>query len=195
MLGGWHFGSKMTFLCHLTWWLTTFSCNQQGWLTSSNLTYSFDFSLFSCILRWQSRHDLGANSSKMEEPNVDERKRPMGFYTSTTIMQGISKGVHKHILGHVMDLTYLTWIFSLCWAEQIWFAQSFPPIHPFSTFVTPTFGSTMLVQGVGRHGGIFGIYGIKDLWVMGRRFLMWGCQGILVLRHILYNNHRFYIQH
>ncbi len=41
---------------------------------------------------------------------------------------------------------------------------------------------------------IFGIYGIKDLWVMGRSFLMWGRQGILVLHHILHSNHRFYIQ-
>jgi hypothetical protein len=56
-----------------------------------------------------------ANSSRMEEPNVDERKQPMGFCTSTTYYQG----VHKQILRQVMDLTYFTWIFSMCWVEQI----------------------------------------------------------------------------
>jgi hypothetical protein len=45
-----------------------------------------------------------------------------------------------------MDLTCLIWIFNLCWAEQLRIAYSFPPTHPSSTFVAPTFGSTMLVQ-------------------------------------------------
>jgi hypothetical protein len=44
----------------------------------------------------------------MEEPNVDEQKQAMGFCASITIMRGISKGVYQQILGHVMDLSYLT---------------------------------------------------------------------------------------
>jgi hypothetical protein len=54
-----------------------------------------------------------ANSSKMEELNADEQKHIMGFHTCTTTMPRISKGVHKWILGQVMDLTCLTWMFSL----------------------------------------------------------------------------------
>jgi uncharacterized membrane protein len=85
-------------------------------------------------------------------------------------MQGITESDCRRILGQVMDVTYLTWILSYFWVEQVRFAQFFPPTHLYSTFVTPTFGSVMLVQG----GDILGIYGIIDLWVMGRRFLMWG---------------------
>jgi hypothetical protein len=36
-----------------------------------------------------------SHSSSMEEPNVDERERAMGFHTSTITMQGISKGIRK----------------------------------------------------------------------------------------------------
>jgi hypothetical protein len=60
-----------------------------------------------------------ANSSKMEEPNANEQGRAMGFHIGTTIVQGISKGFRKWILGQVMDLTCFTWIFSLCWVEQV----------------------------------------------------------------------------
>jgi hypothetical protein len=48
------------------------------------------------------------NSSRMEEPNVDEQKQAMRFCTSITIMRGISKGVYQQILGRVMDLSCLT---------------------------------------------------------------------------------------
>ncbi len=43
-------------------------------------------------------------------------------------------------------------------------------------------------------GAILGIYGITDLWVMGRRFLVWECQCILMLCHLLHNNHKFCLQ-
>jgi hypothetical protein len=36
-----------------------------------------------------------ANSSKMEEPNANEREQAMGFRTSTTIVQGIFEGVRR----------------------------------------------------------------------------------------------------
>jgi hypothetical protein len=51
-----------------------------------------------------------SHSLWLEEPNVDERERAMGFHISVF---GISKGVHKHTLGEVIDLNYLTWI-SIC---------------------------------------------------------------------------------
>jgi hypothetical protein len=62
-----------------------------------------------------------AKSSKMEEPNVDEQEQTMGFCISTTIVQGIFEGACRQILGQVMDFTYLTWIFNLCWVEQVQF--------------------------------------------------------------------------
>jgi hypothetical protein len=60
-----------------------------------------------------------ANSSKMEEPDGNERKQAMGFHTSTTIVQGIFKGACRQILGQVMEFTCLTWIFDLCWVKQV----------------------------------------------------------------------------
>jgi hypothetical protein len=57
------------------------------------------------------------NSSRMEEPNVDEQEQAIGFCTSIIVMRGIFKGVYRRILGHVMDLTCFTWILNLCWAE------------------------------------------------------------------------------
>jgi hypothetical protein len=53
----------------------------------------------------------------MEKPNVDEREKAMGFCIGTTIVQGISEGARKQILGQVMDLNCLTWIFILVLAE------------------------------------------------------------------------------
>jgi hypothetical protein len=50
----------------------------------------------------------------------------------------------------------------------------------------------ILVSYVGARGGILGVNGILDLWVMGKWFLMWGHQGILVLHHLLHNNHKFF---
>jgi hypothetical protein len=54
-----------------------------------------------------------SHSFSMEEPNAHETERAMGFCISTTIVQGISKGTCRRILGQVMDLNYLTWIFNL----------------------------------------------------------------------------------
>jgi hypothetical protein len=58
-----------------------------------------------------------SHSSSMEELNVNEREWAMGFCTSTTIMQDISKGAYRWILGQVMDLNCLTWIFCLILAK------------------------------------------------------------------------------
>jgi hypothetical protein len=99
----------------------------------------------------------------LEEPNVVEWKWVMGFCTCTIDVQGIP----KVLVDKYWDML---WISNFCWVEQVWYAQFFPPTHLYSTFVALTFGSIMLVQG----GDILGIYGIMDLWVTRRRFLMWG---------------------
>ncbi len=52
------------------------------------------------------------HSSSMEKPNIDEREHAMGFHTGAIGVQGISEETHRQILGQVMDLNYLTWIFS-----------------------------------------------------------------------------------
>jgi hypothetical protein len=54
-----------------------------------------------------------SHSSNLEEPTTDEKEQAMGFHTSTIVVQGISKGIHRWILGQVMDLNCLTWIFTL----------------------------------------------------------------------------------
>ncbi len=132
-----------------------------------------------------------ANSSRMEEPNVDEQERTMGFHTTTTTMQKLSKGTHKQILGQVMDIICLTWIFILCWAEQVRFALSFLPTHLYFTFVAPTFRLGMLVQRGGGHP-----WHLWDQGFMGngREVFYVRPHGILVLCHLLHNNHRFRLQ-
>jgi hypothetical protein len=67
------------------------------------------------------------HSSSMEEPNVDEKEQAMGFHIGTTIVQGSSKGACRWILGQVMDLNCLTWIFLLVLVEQRCFDQLHPP--------------------------------------------------------------------
>jgi hypothetical protein len=121
MPSGWHFGSNMILLCHLTWdWTPLIIIIKLGLPRAALLTI-LTFPYFHAFQNGGPSM-IYANSFKMEEPNANERKRPMGFCTSTTTMQGISKCVHKQILRQVMDLTYLTWIFSLCWVKQVRFA-------------------------------------------------------------------------
>jgi hypothetical protein len=85
------------------------------------------------------------HSFNMEEPNANEREWAMGFRTNTTIVQGISKGACRQILGQVMDFNYLTWIFNLVLAKQLRFGQSHPPTPPHLSFVAPFVGSSMAV--------------------------------------------------
>ncbi len=58
-----------------------------------------------------------SHSSNMEESNANERELAIGFHTCTTFVKGILKGTSKQILGQVMDLNYLTWIFNLALAD------------------------------------------------------------------------------
>jgi hypothetical protein len=69
-----------------------------------------------------------SHSSNMERPNANEKEQAMGLCTGTTIVQGIFEGVHKWILGQIMDFNCLTWIFNLVLAEQLCFGQLHPPI-------------------------------------------------------------------
>ncbi len=34
----------------------------------------------------------------------------------------------------------------------------------------------------------------RDLWVLGRKLVMWGCQNIVALRNIMHNNHKLHFQ-
>jgi len=86
------------------------------------------------------------NSSSMEELNVDERERAMGSRTYTSNVFNISKGTHNQILGQVMDLNCLTWVFCLTLAKQTYLDQYFLPTHPTSRFVAPLIGIVMLVR-------------------------------------------------
>jgi hypothetical protein len=88
-----------------------------------------------------------SHSSSMEEPNVDEKEQAMGFHSNTTIVQGISERACRQILGQVMDLNYLTWIFSLVLVEQLRFGRSHPPTPPHLSFVAPFVGSVVVMQG------------------------------------------------
>jgi hypothetical protein len=49
-----------------------------------------------------------SHSFSMEKPNADEKEQAMGFRISITIVQCISKGALRRILGQVMDLNCLT---------------------------------------------------------------------------------------
>jgi hypothetical protein len=64
-----------------------------------------------------------SHSSNLKEPTINEKEQAMGFHTSTIVVQGISKGTHRCILGQVMDSNYLTWIFTLVLVEQRHFAH------------------------------------------------------------------------
>ncbi len=74
----------------------------------------------------------------------------MGFYTTITFVPNIFEGVRMQILRQVMDINYLTWIFSLALAKQTHLAHFFPPTHPSHTCVAPPLGTAMSVQGGGR---------------------------------------------
>jgi hypothetical protein len=80
----------------------------------------------------------------MEKFNVDEMEWAMGFRICTTTMQGIFEGAHRRILGQVMDMNYLTWIFNLVLAKQLHFSQSHPPIPPHLSTIMAMQGGVML---------------------------------------------------
>jgi hypothetical protein len=117
----------------------------------------------------------------MEEPNVNEKERAMGFRTSTIFVQGIFEVARRWILGQIMDLNCLTWIFSLVLAKQLCFGQSHPFIPPHLSIIAPFIGLTMVMQGgvmLQHDKCILGNYGFKDakghLWVWNKKLVMSG---------------------
>jgi hypothetical protein len=117
----------------------------------------------------------------MEKPNANEKEWAMGFYSGTIPMQSISEGTCRLILGQVMDLSCLTWIFNLVSVKQLCFGQSHPLIPPHLSLVAPFVGSTMSMQrGVmlQQDKYILDNYGIMDvkghLWVWNMKLMMWG---------------------
>jgi hypothetical protein len=71
-----------------------------------------------------------SHSYNMEKPNTNEKEWVMGFYSGTIVMQTISKGACRLILGQVVDVNCFTWIFSLISVKQLCFGQSHHPLHP-----------------------------------------------------------------
>jgi hypothetical protein len=55
---------------------------------------------------------------QLVEPNANEREHAMGFSTGTTAVPGFLEAIQRQLLGQVIDLTCLSWILSLGWAEQ-----------------------------------------------------------------------------
>jgi hypothetical protein len=58
-----------------------------------------------------------STTQEMVEPNVGERERAMGFFTSTTNVPGLSEHQRRFLLGQAMDVNYMTWIVLLVVAE------------------------------------------------------------------------------
>jgi hypothetical protein len=121
-----------------------------------------------------------SHSSNIEKPNVDEKERATGFHIGTTNVQGISKGAYRRILGQVLDLNCLTWIFRLVLVEQRCFDPLHPPtFHPIFYLLHLLLGQLcQCIKGVMlQHDKyIFGNYGIKDakgdLWAWNRKLVM-----------------------
>jgi len=115
-----------------------------------------------------------SHSSNMEESNADERESAIGFHTCTTFVQGIFKGNYKQILGQVMDLKYLSWIFNLALANQRLFDQTHPPIPPTFSHVAFFIGLTMFVQG---EGWCYNMTSCAFLVIVGSRTfkVIYGC--------------------
>jgi hypothetical protein len=63
-------------------------------------------------------------AQEMVEPNVDERKRAMGFPTGSTKVPDILEQQCQFLLGQAMDLNCLTWVVSLVVAKQKRLASS-----------------------------------------------------------------------
>jgi hypothetical protein len=83
----------------------------------------------------------------MKEPNANEREQTMGLHISTNVVPNLSKCLQRHTLRLVMDLNCLTWILSLRLIEHRHFAQLCPLGEANLTFIAPTIGTIILVQG------------------------------------------------
>ncbi len=122
-----------------------------------------------------------SHSYNMEKPNTNEKEWVMGFYSGTIVMQNISEGACRLILGQVVDVNCFTWIFSIILVKQLCFGQSHPPTPPHLSLVAPFVGSIMLMQSgvmLQQNKYILGNYGIMDakghLWVWNKKLMMWG---------------------
>jgi hypothetical protein len=73
---------------------------------------------------WNSR------SSNMEKPNINKREWAMRFYGGTIPMQSNSERTCRLILGQVMDINCLTWIFNLVLVKQLFLANHNHSLHP-----------------------------------------------------------------
>jgi hypothetical protein len=95
-------------------WPPLIVVNRVG-LPQTSLPTFLNFPHFRAFKEWKPQDDLGWT---------------MGLHIGITTMFDISKGVHRSILGQVMNLNYFTWFLNLVLAKQTCLAQSFPFIHP-----------------------------------------------------------------
>jgi len=77
------------------------------------------------------------HSSSMEKPDADERNIPCGSTPAPKLCKAFLEKTHKQILGQVMDLNCLTWIFS-CLGRIVTF-WLITPTHSTPYFICCTF--------------------------------------------------------
>jgi hypothetical protein len=104
-------------------------------LPRTTLPTFLNFSHFHAFKNWGLGMIWDSHSSNMEKFNVNENEQAMGLCTDTTTMQGIFEGACRWILGQVVNFKCLTWIFSLVWAKQLRFGQSFSLVAPFARLI------------------------------------------------------------
>jgi hypothetical protein len=133
----------------------------------------------------------------MENPTTNEKEQATRFCISTTIVQNISKGTCRWILGQVMDLNCFTWIFQF--GHNI--TKTFCPFTP--THSTPSFTCCTFcwVSYVFTKGGDVTIkqthpWQLSDQGHQGRfmdveqKLVTWGRQEMVAPPCILHNNHK-----
>ncbi len=86
--------------------------NMVGLPRTALLTF-LSFPRFHELKIWDPRMIWDSHSSNIEKQNVNEKKQATKFPLRPHLCKGISKGTFWWILGQVMDLNCLTWIFNL----------------------------------------------------------------------------------
>jgi hypothetical protein len=138
-----------------------------------------------------------SHSSNMEKPTVVEKEQATGFHIGTIVVQSISKRACRQILGQVMDLNYLTWIFQFGRNKTKTFCQ-FTPTHSTPSFTCCT---SCWVSYVFTKGGDVTIRQthpcqLLDQGHQGRfmgveqKLIMWGRPKMVAPPCILHNNHK-----
>ncbi len=73
-----------------------------------------------CLSRRWTRLGVSSFFSHLDEPSLEERKRAMGFQTSTTSHTKVTRLEHNALLRKGMDLNSLTWLLVTCVLFQMY---------------------------------------------------------------------------